>query len=115
MKSARVWLALIVAPSLVLGSQMLMFALASPSCASQTRVLIHLVGGGTLALLLVFTLLALGLWRRHAQGRWHAADADLPASMPAFLAGMALAVGALSCLVMLAMWMGAWVLSPCWQ
>ena len=116
MKTGRAsWLALLAAPVLVLGSQGAMYALVGPSCALQTRVLVHVVAAATLVLVLWFTALAFVQWRHHAQGRWHAADEDLPSALPAFVSGMAVAVGLLSALVQAAMWLGAWVLSPCWQ
>jgi hypothetical protein len=112
----RIWLALLVAPSLALACQSIMYALVTPSCSVQTRLLIHLVAFASLALALLFTLLA------HGRSRLRAHAATVPDSDAAdvatgrrFLAIAATAVGGLSALVILTMWIAAWVLSPCWQ
>ena len=113
----RIWLALLAAPSLVLASQAVMYALVTPSCSMQTRVLIHIVALVSLALAALFALLARGDWQRGARAAPHGPDsdaADRPTSRR-FLAVAATAVGGLSCLVILTMWIAAWVLSPCWQ
>jgi hypothetical protein len=113
----RIWLALLVAPSLALACQGIMYSLVTPSCSMQTRVLIHAVAFACLALALLFTLLARGQWRQLAPAAPYGPDsdgADRPTSRR-FLAVTATAVGALSCLVILMMWIAAWVLSPCWS
>ena len=112
----RIWLALLVAPSLALACQTFMYSLVTPSCSLQTRVLIHAVAFASLALALLFTLMARGHWRSIALAAPHGPDhdaADRPTSRR-FLAVVATAVGALSVLVILMMWIAAWVLSPCW-
>jgi hypothetical protein len=113
----RIWLALLVAPSLALACQSIMYSLVTPSCSVQTRVAIHAVALACLLLAAVFTLLARGHWRRIAmtapRGPAHA-GADRPSSRR-FLAVVATAVGGLSALVILMMWSAAWVLSPCWS
>jgi hypothetical protein len=61
--------------------------------------------------------MALGYWRELAVTAPYGPDsdgADRPTSRR-FLAVTATAVGALSCLVILMMWIAAWVLSPCWS
>jgi hypothetical protein len=114
----RIWLALLIAPVLALSAQSIMYALVTPSCAMQTRVAIHAVALVSLLLAAWFTGMAHGLWRRSgklvapASGDSDGAD---PPTHRHFLAGVASAVGALSCLVILTMWMAAWVLSPCWS
>jgi hypothetical protein len=113
----RIWLALLAAPSLALACQAVMYALVTPSCSVQTRVLIHVVAFASLALAALFTLLARADWLRGARAVPHGVDsdgADRPTSRR-FLAAAATAVGGLSCLVILTMWIAAWVLSPCWQ
>lgn len=113
----RIWLALLVAPSLALGAQSIMYALVTPSCSLQTRVLVHAVALGSLVLAAAFTLLAHREWARRARALAANPDSDGPdpGNVRRFLAIVATAVGGLSCLTILTMWMGAWVLSPCWQ
>lgn len=113
----RIWLALLAAPWLALGAQSAMYALVTPSCSVQTRVLVHAVALGALLLAAAFTALARGEWAGRARGTAKGPDSDDsdPASVRRFLAAVATAVGGISCLVILTMWIGAWVLSPCWQ
>jgi hypothetical protein len=113
----RIWLALLIAPSLALACQTLMYSLVTPSCSLQTRVAIHGVALACLLLAALFTLLARGDWRRFATAASHGPDsdgADRPTSRR-FLAVTATAVGALSSLLIFMMWVAAWVLSPCWS
>jgi len=113
----RIWLALLIAPSLALACQSIMYSLVTPSCSVQTRVLIHAVALACLALAALFTLMARGDWRRFAMAAPQGPDhdgADRPSSRR-FLAVVATAVGGLSVLVILMMWIAAWVLSPCWS
>jgi hypothetical protein len=113
----RTWPALLLAPSLALAAQSAMFALVTPSCSVQTRVAIHAVALVALAVAIVFTLMARGDWRRHAQAASEGPDSDQPdvATSRRFLAVVATAVGALSSFVIFTMWVAAWVLSPCWS
>ena len=112
----RIWLALIVSPSIALACQSILYAMATPSCATQSRLELHAVAVASLVLTLAFTLLA------HAGSPWHhagspGADDDHadPGTTRAFLARAAAAVSALSAFTVLAMWMVVWVLSPCAQ
>jgi hypothetical protein len=114
-----IWPALLVAPSLVVLDVSLSHALATPSCATQQEALIRLVLIGTLVLSFVFTLL---VWRealRPDVGATTGAAREAsggPAERVerhAFMARVALGVGALSTLAIGAMAIPAWVLSPC--
>jgi hypothetical protein len=109
----KIWLALLASPSLALAAQSVMFALVTPSCSTQTRVGIHAVAAVSLLLSVVFTLLA----RDAGAPVRFAADSDTsdPPMTRHFLAVVATAVGAISSLVILAMWIVAWVLSPCYS
>lgn len=111
----RIFLALIIAPSLALAAQTGMYSLVTPSCTVQTRLGVHLVALACLVLAGVFTLLARGEWSRLGLARPPGPDSDFaePAAVRRFLAAVATAVGALSCLVIVAMWFAGWVLSPC--
>jgi hypothetical protein len=113
----RIWLALLLAPSLALASQSAMYALVTPSCSVQTRVLVHGVALGAFLLAALFTLMARSEWMRRTTAPALGPDSEKanPGEVRRFLAIVATAVGGLSCLVILTMWIGAWVLSPCWQ
>lgn len=109
----RIWLALLVSPSLALACQSIMYSLVTPSCSVQTRVEIHAVAAASLALSLLFTFLARSAG---APVRFGAdADSDDPPVTRHFLAVVATAVGALSSLVIACMWAAAWILSPCFS
>lgn len=113
----RIWLALLAAPALALACQSAMYALVTPSCSMQTRVAVHAVAVASLALALLFTGLARAEWVGRAVSLPQGPDSDDadPHSVRRFLAIVATAVGGISCLVILTMWMAVWVLSPCWS
>jgi Zn-dependent protease len=110
----RTWLALILAPSIALGVQSILFALVTPSCATQTRVWLHASAAVALLVVLVLAVLAFSesSLRRPEPGSVDS-DAGEPASARRFLAIVATAVAAISALVVVAMWFGLFVLSPC--
>jgi hypothetical protein len=105
------WLALVLAPSIALGAQSLMYSLVTPACGSQTRLQLHLAAAVALAVVLVLAVVAFGesSLRRGEPGS-HDSDEAHPGS---FLATMGTAVAALSALVILGMWFALWVLTPC--
>ncbi|QJW85117.1 hypothetical protein HK414_21615 [Ramlibacter terrae] len=108
------WLALVFAPTLALGVQSVMYALVTPSCAGQHRLALH--GAAAAALLLVVVLAALAfrdLTVRHAEPGSLDSDEGGPRTARRFIAMVATAVASLSALVIVAMWFGVWVLSPC--
>jgi hypothetical protein len=110
----RSWFALVFSPSIALGAQSLMYSLVTPSCASQSRIGLH--ASAALSLLVVLVLLALAIsdWSLHgAEPGTADSDHGNPGATRRFLAVLATAVSALSALVILAMWFGLWVLSPC--
>jgi hypothetical protein len=116
-QGSRIWLAMLAAPSLALAAQTAMFSLVTPSCSMQTRLAIHGIGMLTLLLAALFTVMARAEWSRLAAASPQGPDNDTagPQNVRRFLAVVATAVGALSCLVILAMWFAGWVLSPCAQ
>jgi hypothetical protein len=111
----RSWFALVLAPSIALVVQSVMFALVTPSCATQSRFALHASAAVALAAVVVLAVLAYSDWSvHHAQpGAVPDSDAGDPRSTRRFLAIVATAVASLSALVVLAMWFGLWVLSPC--
>jgi hypothetical protein len=113
----RIWLALIIAPSLALACQAILFAMVTPSCGMQTSSGLHLVAAGAFALAGVFTLLAQYERARRAgnSGQTEDSDSSDPSRSRRFLATIATGVGSFSCLAIAALWITVWVLSPCWQ
>jgi uncharacterized membrane protein YjgN (DUF898 family) len=109
----RIWLALLAAPSIALACQSAMYALVTPSCSVQTRVAIHAVAALALLLCIAFTLMARSAGAPVRFGADH--DSDEPPATRHFLAVVAAAVGTISALVVFGMWIGAWVLSPCFS
>jgi hypothetical protein len=102
---------LLIAPSIALGAQSLMFALVTPQCSMQTRVALHAVAVLAFLLTAGSALLARRDWRLHAMPP--DATTQGPGETRRFLAASATAVAALSALLVLVMWFAAWVLSPC--
>jgi hypothetical protein len=116
--SRSVWPALIVAPLLALTHLSVGYSLVGPSCAAQTSGGLHGLGAVSLLLALAMTLLAWRAWARlrHRGDSTSAvtlSDEGLVESRPRFVALMATLVGALSTLVVAALWVPVWILSPC--
>jgi hypothetical protein len=103
----KIWLALIVAPILALADQSIALSMATWMCAKQHEIPMHVLHASFGALILATTLLA---WR---QWRATAAIGDETIARRHFLAGLAAASGILSTLVVAAMWIPSWLLSPC--
>src|SRR5205823_1178109 len=105
----RTWFALLGAPLLALADQSVSYATVGWSCAHQHILVMHAVHGGFLATIVIGTLFAWQFWREtrpvRAQGEERARRH--------FMAGLAAASGALSALVVGAMWLPVWVLGPC--
>lgn len=110
----RSWLALIIAPSIALGVQSVLYAMVTPSCASQRRLELHLVAAVALIVVVVLAVLAFGESSLHRREPGTAdSDEARPPVPRRFLAAMGTAVASLSALVILAMWFALWILSPC--
>jgi hypothetical protein len=122
------WPALLLAPLIVLCELSIAYALVTPSCASQDRSALHAVAAASLLIVLGLTMLAWREWRGHGAGGAHdalarhdagaarmvtRADSDSAEERPRFIAQLAVAVGALSALVCVALWVPIWLLSPC--
>jgi len=105
----RTWFALLGAPVLALADQSVAYATVGWSCAHQHTLVVHAVHGAFLAPILIGTLLAWQLWRETRPVR---AQGEEPARRH-FMAGLAAASGALSALVVGALWLPVWVLGPC--
>jgi heme A synthase len=109
------WFALVFGPSTALGVQSVMYSMVTPSCASQSRLGIHLAAAVALLVVAVLAVLAFSDWSTYRAEPGASPDDDDgdPRSTRRFLAIVATAVAALSCLVIVGMWFGLWVLSPC--
>jgi hypothetical protein len=107
------WPALLLAPSLALANLSITYALVSPSCAAQDRVLMNAVSALALLVCACVTWMAWLNWRSRLHGADALAEADDGATRRPFIAMVSCAVGAISCLTVLAQWFPQWVLSPC--
>jgi hypothetical protein len=109
------WPALLLAPLLALAEQSIVYALATPTCQTQREAWLHGVPLAVILVTLLFTAMAWAQTRRlqrQGRGRPHA-DADASGVRRYFVARMAVWSGALSTLVVVALWIPQWVLSPC--
>jgi hypothetical protein len=103
------WPALILSPTLALLNLSAVYALVTPSCRSQSTGAMQWLTAASLLLSLLFTLIA---WR-NTRRLPAPLESDAAAGRPHFLAQVASMVGLLSSLVLFAMWVPQWVLSPC--
>ena len=107
------WPALLLAPLLALAEQSIVYSLATPTCQHQREAWLHGVPLLFLAVTLALTALAWAEARRLRGGGTPHLDADRRALRGYFLACVGAGLGALSSLVILAVWVPQWVLSPC--
>jgi hypothetical protein len=108
------WLALVLAPSVALATQTVMYSMVTPACSSQTRVQLHLAAAVALAIVVVLAVLAFADSSvRRGEPTSHDSDVSDGKVPRRFLASMAAAVAALSALVIVGMWFALWVLTPC--
>jgi hypothetical protein len=108
------WLALVLAPSIALGAQSLMYSMVTPSCSTQSRLELHLAAAVALLMVVVLAVVSFSESSLH-RGEPASPDSDeaRPPVPRRFLADMATAVAALAALVILGMWFAMWILSPC--
>ena len=104
----RVWPALLLAPALALAVQTIGYVLTPLACARQSGEWLHAVPA--LALVAVLAMTSSAWAAAGAAGR---APADAEAMQRRFVAQAAAGVGAISALVVLALWWPMWQLSPC--
>jgi hypothetical protein len=106
-----IWLGLLAAPTAVLATQSIDYALIRLACASGAQWPMHAVS------VAAFAFCAFSAWLAHR--RWRAerslgAPAYAPrVARPGFFALMATIIGALSALIQLAMWFPQWLLPAC--
>jgi hypothetical protein len=103
------WPALILSPTLALSNLSAVYALVTPSCHSQSTGAMQWLTAASLLLSLLFTFAA---WRNTRRVP-APPESDAASGRPHFLALVGSMVGLLSSLVLFAMWVPQWVLSPC--
>ncbi|EIF30775.1 hypothetical protein BCh11DRAFT_06281 [Burkholderia sp. Ch1-1] len=107
----NIWLGLLAAPTVVLATQSINYALIRLVCGTGAVWPLHLVSALAFGFCVLSSWLGWASWR--AQGHADAPAYASRASRGAFFALMAMVVGALSAVVQLAMWFPQWVLPPC--
>lgn len=107
----QTWLALLGAPSMVLLALSLNYALVSSACEWRSDAPLQGVTAGAFAFAAFATVLAWHRWRAR-RGAMAPDDVRMRARA-GFLAFVAMCVGFLSSIVLLAMWLPQWLLSPC--
>ena len=108
------WPALLLCPMLALAEQSIVYALSTPTCQTQRETWLNGVPLVFVALTLLLTALAWTELRRLRGEHVDASvDTDAQALRRYFVARVAVWSGALSSLVIVAMWVPQWVLSPC--
>jgi surface polysaccharide O-acyltransferase-like enzyme len=101
----------VVAPVLALLDQIVSFATVGWACAHQHGVAVHAVHALFLVAAVASTVPAFLLWRGEVTGK-NGSDSETVARRH-FLASVACCVGALSVVVIAAMWMPTWVIAVC--
>jgi hypothetical protein len=110
----RSWLAIVVAPTVALAVQSVMFSMVTPACSTQTRLQLHLAAAVALAIVLVLGVLAFSESSVHRkEPASHDSDATEGTAPRRFLANVGSAVAGISALVIVGMWFALWVLTPC--
>ncbi|WP_250516838.1 hypothetical protein [Caballeronia sp. INDeC2] len=110
----KTWLALLGAPSIVLGCLCVNYALVTPACHLGGHALLDGVSGTSLVVCTAATLLAWRRWRETRRSPAQmAADATARPARAVFIAAVAAGVGALSVLSVIAISIPQWLLSAC--
>jgi len=110
-----VWPALLLSPLLALAEQSIVYALSTPACQTQRDHWLQVIPPCFAVLTLLLTVMA-GLEARRlrqAGANQPHVDADTPAVRRFFVASLGVWCGALSTLVIAALWIPQWLLSPC--
>jgi hypothetical protein len=108
------WLAIVLAPSIALAAQSVMYSMVTPACGAQARLQLHLVAAVALAIVVVLGVVAFGESSLHRPepGSFDN-DQGQPPVRRQFLANMGCALAGIAALVILGMWFATWVLTPC--
>jgi len=105
----RTWIALIVAPLLALTDQAIALALVPWACAHQNTWVVHFSHASFLA---AATAAGVGAWLRWRETAMPSTSGEANIQFH-FLAGIAMTAAALSAVVIVAMWIPTWMISPC--
>jgi uncharacterized membrane protein (DUF4010 family) len=103
------WPALILSPALVLINLITLYAMVTPSCGRQSTGPMQWLTALSFLLCLLFTVLA---WR-NAHRLAAPSKSDAASGRAHFVARVSSMVGLLCSLVLFAMWVPQWILSPC--
>ena len=102
-----IWLALLVAPAIALADQLVAYSAVGYACMHDLIFLVHAIHALSLVLAAACVVPASRVFARSIRQR-----GGMEARRP-FLAGVGVAAGALSVLVIAAMWLPTWVIGPC--
>jgi hypothetical protein len=105
----KIWFALLAAPILALMDQAISYATVGWACAHQHATAVHAVHVFFFVAAAASVMPAWQLWSETRIGR----ASNEAVARRHFLAGVAVAVGALSVLVIASMWMPTWIIAPC--
>lgn len=109
------WPALLLSPLLALGEQSIVYSLATPTCQTQREEWLHLIPLLFFSVVVLLTAMAFMQVRRlrnEGVASPHL-DGDERGLRRYFVARVAVWSGSLSALVIVALWIPQWVLSPC--
>jgi hypothetical protein len=105
----RIWFALVAAPMLALADQVVSYATVGWACAHDHPVAVHAVHAVFLVAVVAGTVPAWQLWHATRPGK----TGNETLARRRFLAGLGAALGALSIVVIVSMWMPTWIIAPC--
>jgi hypothetical protein len=106
----KIWISLLVAPLLALTDQAVSFATVGWACVHQQSFAVHAIHALFLIAAGTSTLPALKSWIRAPDGL---GNGDGAGARRPVLAGLGAGVGALSVIVIAAMWMPTWAIDVC--
>lgn len=107
----KIWFALLAAPILALTDQVVAYATVGWACTNQHVIAVHAVHAFFLAAVVGGTVPAWRLWSTTSLAK----PGNEALERRHFLAGLAIALGALSALVIASMWMPTWIIAPCYD
>jgi hypothetical protein len=103
--------ALFIPPIAVLANIEIAYALVPAACASRNTLALHLVNVASLALAMVGAATAWRSWR--AEGIGLPEEDGSPLARIRFIAGVAVLLGGICALVIVAQWTAVFLLDPC--
>jgi hypothetical protein len=106
------WAGLLLAPTAFLLNLEVAYAMVPTACASQNRLLVHLVHAVCLIIAATGGFFALRSWRAYGE-TWPGGEEGGPIARSRFMAGLGLLLSTFIVLVILAQWIPSFVLDPC--